>query len=92
MTKVIMTISETTGIMYDCLHHAGEDEACVIMSTLSNVLVEACFNSDHEPTVYEPGHVRIDLPPGTGCEATFLAVKGVIEQAVKQYPDAIKMY
>lgn len=92
MTKVIMDVNPFTGIMYDCLNHAGDNDACVIMSTLTNVLVEAAKRAGYVPTKYDKGHVRIDIPAGTSATETFLTVGAVIEQAADQYPDHIKVY
>lgn len=93
MTKVMMNINKAGDIMYDCQNHADDHDACTIMSTLSNVLVEAAFMAGKEPTIYNPGHVRIDLydAPYPTLE-TFRAVLGVIKQAVKQQPEHIKLY
>lgn len=92
MTNVIMYIDPKNGIMYDCLNHADDYDVCTIMSTLTNVLVEAAGRAGKEPTVYLPGHVRIDLPPGTTAEETFRTVQAVIQQAAEQNPEHIRIY
>lgn len=93
MTKVMLRTYENGALFYDCLNHAGDDDACTIMSTLSNVLVEACFRSGHDPTIYNKGHVRIDISKGEyPCIEVFRCVNHVIEQVAKQYPDNVKVY
>ena len=92
MTKVLMNIDPISGITYDCLNHAGDESVCVIMSTLSNVLVEAAIRAGHPPNEYNKGHVRIDIPPNTAADETFRTVKAVIEQAAEQHPDHIRIY
>lgn len=92
MTKVIMNIDPISGIMYDCMNHAGDSEACVIMSTLTNVLVIASERAGYPPKYYESGHVRLDLPAGTSAAETFCSVGEAIEEVARQYPDHIKLY
>ncbi len=92
MTKVIMNIDPISGIMFDCMNHAGDHDACTIMATLTNVLVEATDMAGYVPKVYEKGHVRIDLPAGTGTDTVFRAVGEVMQQAAEQYPEYIKIY
>ena len=93
MTKVMMNADPISGIFYDCLNHADDHDACTIISTLSNVLVQACFDADCEPTEYSKGHVRIDMP--SVDEKTiylFDEVFKVIKSAARQHPDHIKLY
>ena len=93
MTKVMMHINKAGDIMYDCQTHAGDHDACIIMSTLSNVLVEATFMAGKEPTTYNPGHVRIDIfDADYPTLEVFRAVMGVIKQAAEQHPEFIKIY
>lgn len=92
MTKVMMNIDEISGIFFDCINHADDHDACTIMSTLCNVLVEACFRAEHEPTIYNPGHVRIDMPYTPETLETFRTVEAVMKQAAQQHPDFIKIY
>lgn len=93
MTKVIMHINKSGDIMFDCQNHAEDHDACTIMSTLCNVLVEATFMASNEPTIYNPGHVRIDI---TNADyptlEVFRTVMNVIKQAAAQHPDFIKIY
>lgn len=93
MTKVMIRTGDYGSAFYDCLNHAGDHDACIIMSTLSNVLVEACYRADKEPTEYSEGHVRIDLSKADyPTIEVFRAVEGVIEQAARQYPEHIQIY
>lgn len=93
MTKVMMHINEAGDIMFDCLNHADDHDACTIMSALCNVLVEASFRAGSEPTVYNKGHVRIDLYHADYPIAeVFRTVEKVMRQAEKQHPDNIKIY
>ena len=94
MTKAIMDADPLSrDIMFDCTNHAGDHDACTIMATLCNVLVEATFRMDSEPTIYEPGHVRIDIS-GADDETLYLfdTVWSVMKQAAKQQSDYIKIY
>ena len=92
MTKVIMNIDDISGIFFDCINHADDHDACTIVSTLCNVLVEECFRSGHEPTVYNKGHVRIDMPYSEESFHVFRTVEAVMKQAARQHPDYIKIY
>ena len=77
----------------NCQNHADDHDACTIMSTLCNVLVEATFMAGKEPTTYNEGHVRIDLYDADyPTLEVFRAVMGVIKQAAKQQPEFIKIY
>lgn len=93
MTKVMMHINKSGDIMYDCQNHADDHDVCTIMSTLCNVLVEATFMANNEPTIYNSGHVRIDITDADyPTLEVFRAVMGVIKQAAEQHPDFIKIY
>lgn len=93
MTKVMINADELGGVFYDCMNHAGDHDVCTVMSTLSNVLVEACFNADCEPTIYNPGHVRIDMEQADPATVEIFKVVGkVINKFAKQYPDYVKVY
>lgn len=93
MTKVIMMISKNGTVMFDCLNHSDDHDVCTIVSTLCNVLVEACFQSGHEPTVYNKGHVRIDITeaPYPTLE-TFRIVDKLLRAVAEQNPDFVKIY
>ena len=93
MTMVMMHLNKAGDIMFDCDNHADDHDACTIMSTLCNVLVEATFMAGKEPTTYNPGHVRIDIfDADYPTLEVFRAVMGVIKQAAKQHPEFIKIY
>jgi hypothetical protein len=93
MTKIIMNIDKDSNIMFDCQNHADDHDVCTIISTLCNVLVEATFRADYEPTIYNPGHVRIDIPKAQDDTLEiFETVMGVIKQAARQHPEFIKIY
>ena len=94
MTEVMYDVHDL-GLMFDCTNHADDHDVCTIVSTLCNVLVEACmrFDNNFEPTIYEKGHVRIDLymTDDTLIEI-FDTVMGVIKQVEIQNPEHIKIY
>lgn len=94
MTKAIMDADPLQRtIMFDCTNHADDHDACTIMSTLCNVLVEATFMIGGEPTIYDKGHVRIDI--SNADDATlhlFGAVWNVMGQASNQMQDYIRLY
>lgn len=93
MTKVMLNINKAGDIMFDCENHAGDHDACTIMATLCNVLVEATFMAGREPTIYNKGHVRIDIyDADLPTLEVFRAVSGVIKQAAAQQPEFIKIY
>ena len=93
MTKVMMNIDSQGNIMFDCQNHADNYNVCTIVSTLCNVLVEAAFRADHEPTEYNPGHVRIDISKAqSDTLEIFETVMAVMRQAADQHPDHIKIY
>lgn len=93
MTKAIMNVDDLGNIFFDCINHAGDHDACTIISTLCNVLTEACFTEDKEPTIYNEGHVRIDIS-GASREtiAVFRTVEKVMAQAAEQHPEHIQIY
>lgn len=94
MTKAIMDADPLQRtIMFDCQNHADDHDACTIISTLCNVLVEATFMAGYEPTVYNKGHVRIDIPCADDETLhLFDAVWNVMRQAEKQQSEFIKLY
>ena len=83
MTKAILTIDESSNIMFDCSNHAGDHDACTIMATLCNVLVCSAFRNGKAPTVYNPDEKTIEV---------FKCVYEAMEQAAKQQPEFIKTY
>jgi uncharacterized protein YsxB (DUF464 family) len=94
MTKAIADIDPLArSIMVDCQNHAEDINVCTIISTLCNVMVEAAFKLDKEPTIYNPGHVRIDIEDADDKTLyLFETVWGVMRQAAEQHPDDIKLY
>lgn len=93
MTKAIMNIDDLGNIFFDCINHADDHDACTIVSTLCNVLVEACFREDKEPTIYNKGHVRIDISNADEKTiAVFRTVEKVMLQAADQHPEHIQIY
>ena len=93
MTKVTLEIKDNGDIMYDCFNHAGDHDVCTIISTLSNVLCEASFRAGRDPTCYNKGHVRVDIPGAD--EPTievFRTVQHVMEQVALQHPDHVNLY
>lgn len=92
MTKVMINIDDISGMYYEAMTHADDHDACTIVSTLSNVIVEQCFIEGHEPTIYNKGHVRVDMPYSKDAYTVFRAVEGVMQQAARQHPDHIKIY
>lgn len=93
MTKAILTIDESDNMMFDCINHADDHDACTIMSTLCNVMVQRTIDLDREPTIYNKGHVRIDIPNADQVtKAVFQTVYKVMEQAARQQSDFIRTY
>ena len=93
MTKAILTIDESSNMMFDCINHADDHDACTIMSTLCNVLVQRTFDIDREPTVYNKGHVRIDISNADQETMNmFRTVYKVMEQAAESQPEYIRTY
>ena len=93
MTKAILTIDESSNLMFDCENHAGDHDACTIMATLCNVLVTRTLKLKREPTTYTPGHVRLDIPNADLETITiFQTVYETMEQAAKLQPEFIKIY
>jgi uncharacterized protein YsxB (DUF464 family) len=93
MTKVMFNIDSHNTIMFDCVNHAENYDVCTIVSTLCNVLVEAAARADCEPTIYNPGHVRIDITKAQDDTLEiFETVMAVMKQAAEQHPEFIKIY
>ena len=92
MTKVMMNIDEISGMYYECIEHSDDHDVCTIISTLSNVIVEECFVEGHEPTIYNSGHVRVDMPYSKEAYTVFRVVEGVMRQVARQHPENIKIY
>lgn len=94
-TKVLFTYNKDGSLLFDCYNHAGDHDVCTIVSTLCNVLVEACvrFDLNFEPTIYNKGHVRIDLSmTNDEIREIFHVVEGVMHQAMHQHPEHIYIY
>ena len=93
MTKAVFNYEKNGDIMFDCINHADDHDACTIASTLCNVLVMAADRAGRDPTIYNKGHVRIDLynAPYPTVEV-FKTVEDVLKVAAKQNPDYIKVY
>lgn len=94
MTKIMMDINPLLRtIMYDCRNHAEDHDACTIVSTLSNVLVEASMKAKCSPTAYGKGHVRLDIE-GADDNTIYLfeTVLEVMKQTEDQMSDYIKIY
>ena len=92
MTKVMMNIDEISGMYYECIEHSDDHDVCTIVSTLSNVIAEECFIEGHEPTIYNTGQVRVDMPYSKEAYTVFRVVEGVMHQAARQHPENIKIY
>lgn len=92
MTKVMMSIDNANGIFFDCINHAEDHDACTIVSALCNVLVAECFRQNKEPTIYNKGHVRIDMPYSDAAFEVFAAVEEAMRQASMQNPEHIRIY
>lgn len=93
MTKVMYNADPLSGVYFEVLNHADDHDVCTIISTLCNVIVEACLAADREPTEYSPGHVRIDMP--SVDEKTLYTCNIVykqIENVARIHPDYIKIY
>lgn len=94
MTKIMMDINPLLRtIMFDCRNHADDHDACTIISTLTNVLVEASMRAKCSPTAYGKGHVRLDIE-GADDKTIYLfeTVFEVMRQAADQQSDHIKIY
>ena len=93
MTKVMLRVDEHGAAFYDCLNHSGDHDVCTIMSALSNVLVAETFRAGYEPTIYNKGHVRIDVPKATyPLIEVFRCVEECISHVAEQNPDNLKVY
>ena len=94
MTKAIMDADHLSRtIMFDCRNHADDHDACTIMATLCNVLVEAAMKTGTMPSTYKPGHVRIDIDCADDRTLyLYETVWAVMKQAADQQPDYIKLY
>lgn len=93
MTKVILQIKDNGDLFYECMNHAGDHDVCTIMSTISNFLVEECFECGCEPTVYDKGHVRIDMSnAGELAKEIFRIAEKQISRLKAQNPEHIKVY
>lgn len=92
MTKVMANI-KGDDVYMDVLNHADDHDVCTIISTLCNVLINACLMHDVPPIEYKAGHVRIDVPNADDdVKAVFTAVYSQIMDVAAQYPDSIRIY
>ena len=90
MTKIRFEYDDDGSIMFDCDNHAGDHDVCTIISTQCNVLVEACFRADDEPTIYNRGHVRIDLiRPSYPIAEVFRTVEAQMRKVAKMHPEYV---
>lgn len=93
MTKIMLNIDQHNNIMFDCVNHADDHDACTIVSTLCGVLGVASIRADIEPTIYNPGHVRYDIPKAQNDTIeVFECVMEAMKQAAAQHPDFIEIY
>lgn len=94
MTKTIMEIDElNNSIMFDCLNHAGDDAVCRAVSALCGVLALEAVRTGSEPTLYEPGHVRLDLfNVSSETKAVFSDVFETMRQLAEQNPEHVRIY
>lgn len=93
MTKVILNIDESSRLMFDCINHSDDHDVCTIVSTLCNVLVAEADRIDIEPTVYNKGHVRIDIPFADQItQIVFQDVMRCIQEAEHQNPQYLRVY
>lgn len=94
MTKILLDINDY-GLMFDCINHADDHDVCTIVSTLCNVLVKACtrFDNEFEPTIYQKGHVRIDLKmTDSTLIEIFNTVLSLLKEVQRQHPEYVKVY
>lgn len=92
MTKVIFNIDKND-VYVDCTNHAGDHDACTIVSTLMNVLVAKCMMCHKPINKYEGGRVFINTHFSDPKDIdVFEAVKFTLEKAAEEYPDSIKIY
>ena len=93
MTKVILNIDDHNNILFDCMNHAGNPEACRAVSALCGVLGIETTRIGKEPTTYEPGHMRVDLFEAPETTVTvFQDVFEAIIQLSYLYKDCIQIY
>jgi len=94
MTDVFFDIDElNNSVMLECINHSDDYATCMAVSSLCNVLVQEAFRVDKEPTIYKPGHVRIDL--FNISETTRIVFEDVLEtfrQLAEQEPEHVRMY
>ena len=93
MTKVILRIEKDNSIMFDCMNHSEDYNVCTIISTLCGVLGVAADRADCEPTIYNDGHCRFDIPKAQDDTIeVFDCVMDAMRQAAHQHPGHIKIY
>lgn len=94
MTKVILDVDElNNSLMFDCLNHAGDTAICRAVSALCGVLAIEATRIGAEPTVYEDGHVRIDLfNVSIYTHYVFQDVFEVFRQLAEQFPEHVRIY
>ena len=93
MTKAILTMDESSNLMFDCINHADDHDACTIASTLCNALVVGAERKGYEPTIYNSGHVRLDIMHAD-AETVYLfqTVYQTLQEAAQQHPEYIRTY
>lgn len=87
MTTITISVHRDS-VFLDCVNHAGDYDVCTIISTLCRVLA-----LQTEPTVYEPGHVKIiDDHASEETKAVFRAVERTMRDAAEAHPEHITIY
>ena len=62
MTNITMSIGVGNNLFYDAEYHAGEHDACTIISTVSSMLIAEAERCGIKPAVLKKGHCRIGIP------------------------------
>lgn len=91
IAEIKMTF-EDGNIEYEGKGHAEKKDACIICSTLENVLICACRRQNIEPIEDRSGYLKISVPNADkSLTETFKAVREAFYSAEYQFPWYIKV-
>lgn len=87
-TIATMTIDEDDVIIYKCEEHAGNREVCLMVSTISNLLICECLAHSIQPIEYGLGIVHLEIKHPTDAQKeVFTAAFYMLDAISKSFPE-----
>lgn len=93
MTNITMSIGVGNNLFYDAEYHAGEHDACTIISTVSSMLIAEAERCGIKPAVLEKGHCRIGIPDASPeAVEVWKCAEEVLTDLSHQMPQYVRMW